>query len=82
MSNFYEEPKEHLFESIWNVDIRHLGSWADPEGDVGSRPPWKITSGHMFSLNYWYTDHPQETIRPIGSNCFLREVRTSLCKIR
>ena len=33
---------------------KHKGTWADPEGVKGYKPPWKITSCLMFPEKFWY----------------------------
>ena len=44
-------------------------------------PPLEIKSGYNLIRNTG-TDPHREAIGPLGSNCFSRDVRTELCKIR
>ena len=63
------------------VPIRLLEiSWMDPEGGRGSGPPFENQVA-MCLLRNNGTDPPREAIGPLGSNCYLREVRKALCKI-
>ena len=62
------------------------GSRADRGGRGGARdpdpppPPWKSQVALGFLRNSG-TDRPREAIRPLGSNCILREVPAALCEI-
>ena len=44
-------------------------------------PPFVKSQVAVGFLRNKGTDHPQEAIGPLGSNCFLKEVRTILYEI-
>ena len=59
-----------------------LPPWADPEGGQGVlTPPGKEQVAIGF-LRHAGNDLPREAIGYFGSNCFSREVRTTLCVSR
>ena len=53
----------------------------DLEGGDDHR--WKITSGYRLTVSSEKLERnlPREAIWPLGSNCFFRDVRTTLCEI-
>ena len=40
---------------------------ADTEGGgMGSRPPWKITTGYSFPSKFWYGTPLEKQVDPLG----------------